>query len=260
MSGFSPAWLSLREAFDTRARAASLANSFLADIPTGALVADLGAGAGANIAYLRARGGEKLRWRHVDIDPALIAVARRRFAGIDTVEFAEIDLARALTAALDGAAGVTCAALIDLVSAAWVDRFVATLARLRIPALIALTYDGRMDWSPRHPDDGAVAAAFHRDMARDKGFGPALGPAAARHLAMYLREAGALVETKGSDWRIPPTHVAMIEAMRGGIGEAAARAATGDEAEAVGRWRQARATERRLSLRVGHQDLAARWA
>jgi SAM-dependent methyltransferase len=260
LSGFTSEWLQLREGFDARARAPALANAFLSDIPTGALVADLGAGAGSNIAYLRARGGETLRWRHVDADPALIAVARRRFQGVGTIEFAQLDLALALPEALDGVAGATCAALIDLVSAAWIDHFVATLCRLRMPALIALTYDGRMEWSPRSADDGAVAVAFHRDMARDKGFGPALGPAAAHYLATRLREAGALLETKESDWRIHATHVAMITAMREGIGDAAARGATEAEAAAVARWRRARAMERRLGLRVGHQDLAARWA
>lgn len=260
MTGFSSDWLALREGFDVRARAATLANAFMADMPPGALVADLGAGAGSNIAYLRARGGKALRWRHVDADPALIAVARERFAGIETVEFAELDLARALAAAIDGAEGVTCAALIDLVSAEWIEIFVATLARLRMPALVALTYDGRMEWSPRQADDGVVATAFHRDMMRDKGFGPALGPEAARHLATRLREAGALVETRDSTWRIPATRLAMIDAMRGGIGEAAARAATEAETPAVARWRTLRGAEKRLGLRVGHQDLMARWA
>lgn len=260
MTGFSSDWLALRESFDARARAATLANAFMADMPPGALVADLGAGAGSNIAYLRARGGTALRWRHVDADPALIAVARQRFAGIDTIEFAELDLAHALPEAIDGAAGVTCAALIDLVSEEWIELFVATLARLRMPALVALTYDGRMDWSPRKEDDAIVAAAFHRDMMRDKGFGPALGPAAARRLATRLREAGALLETRDSLWRIPATRPAMIEAMRTGVGAAAARAATEGEAPAIARWREVRATERRLGLRIGHQDLMARWA
>lgn len=259
MSGFSSDWLALREPFDARARTPGLADSFLAEIPNGALVADLGAGAGSNIAFLRAHGGDRLRWRHVDADPALLAVARRRFADIDTIEFAEIDLARALPAALDGVAGVTCAALIDLVSAAWIEDFVATLRRHRLPALIVLTYDGRMEWSPHDDDDDAVAAAFHRDMMRDKGFGPALGPSAAHHLAARLREAGALLETGPSDWRIAGTHVEMIAAMRDGIGEAAARSALPAEEAAIARWRHARAAQRRLGLVVGHQDLAARW-
>jgi SAM-dependent methyltransferase len=260
MSGFSADWLALREPFDVRARAPELADSFLADIPTGALVADLGSGAGSNIAFLRARGGDRLRWRHVDADPALIEAAEARFRGIDTIEFAQIDLARSLPAALDGVAGVTCAALIDLVSAAWIDGFVDALRRLRIPALIVLTYDGRMEWSPRSADDAILAEAFHRDMRRDKGFGPALGPAAAHHLAARLREAGALLETRDSDWRIAGTHVEMSAAMRDGIGEAAARSATAQEQEAVARWRAARAAQRRLGLIVGHQDIAARWA
>lgn len=266
MSGFSADWLALREPFDVAARDDALATGFLAAVPHGGMIVDLGAGAGSNIGRLRAlaaREGRSFAWRHVDADRDLIAVARARFAGDASVGFLHCDLAAALDAALDGAAAATCAALIDLVSASWIDRLAGLLAARRMPLLAVLTYDGRMEWSPADPADAAVAGAFHRDMARDKGFGPALGPSAPAALAGALRARGAAVAMSASDWRIGSTDPAMLEAMRAGIGDAArAAAGTAPEAQTVVAWSARRAADLaagRLSLVVGHQDLAATW-
>lgn len=265
MSGFSADWLALREPFDVAARDDALAGRFLAAVPRGGMIVDLGAGAGSNIGRLRAlaaRDGRSFAWRHVDADRDLIAVARARFAGDAAVGFLECDLAAALEAALDGAAAATCAALIDLVSASWIERFAGLLAQRRMPLLAVLTYDGRMEWSPADPADATVAGAFHRDMARDKGFGPALGPAAPAALADALRARGAAVVMSASDWRIGPADPAMLAAMRAGIGDAARAAAAPPQTETVAAWSARRADDLaagRLSLVVGHQDLAATW-
>jgi hypothetical protein len=265
MTGFSAEWLALRERFDVAARDDALALSFLARLPEDGLVVDLGAGAGSNIGRLQAlaaQAGRRLRWRHVDDDPALLDAARRRFASDGSVEFARVDLAAALEAALDGVAAVTCAALIDLVSAAWIERLADRLAAGRLPLLAVLTYDGRMEWRPADATDGVVARAFHRDMTRDKGFGPALGPEAAFALDAALGARGAGRETRDSDWRIAAGELAMLAAMRAGIGEAAARAARGDEGRAIAAWSARRAREiesGRVALVVGHQDLVAAW-
>lgn len=256
MSGFSPDWLALREPFDAAARAKDLAESFLAAIAPDGLIVDLGAGAGSNIAFLRARGH---RWRHVDADRGLIAVARARFAGDERIGFAALDLARDLDAALEGAHAVTCAALLDLVSAGWAEDLVTTLAERRLPALIALSYDGRMRWTPGHRDDDFIAAAFHRDMSRDKGFGPALGPAATSFIASRLAAAGALLDCRPSDWRIGADDHAMLEAMIAGV-SAAASAAAPTEASRIAAWAQDRRARSGLALEIGHQDLLARWA
>ena len=76
MSGFSADWLALREPFDVAARDDALAARFLAAVPRGGMVVDLGAGAGSNIGRLRAlaaRDGRGFAWRHVDADQDLIA-------------------------------------------------------------------------------------------------------------------------------------------------------------------------------------------
>lgn len=258
MTGFSAAWLARREPFDIAARAADLAEKFLAAVAPDGLVVDLGAGAGSNIAWLsRRRSG--LRWRHVDADPQLIAVARSRFAGDARIGFAELDLARDLDRALEGASGVTCAALLDLVSAGWIELLARHLAVRRLPALIALTYDGLMRWDPAHSGDDRIAAAFHRDMRRDKGFGPALGAGATDLIAERLRTAGARVELQSSNWRIAPSDCAMLQDMIAGVA-AAARASTPDDAAVIDAWASTRRAQRGLALEIGHQDLLARWA
>ena len=246
MTGFSAAWLALREPFDIAARAADLAETFLAAVAPDGLVVDLGAGAGSNIAWL-GRIRSDLRWRHVDADPQLIAVARGRFAGNARIGFAELDLARDLDPALDGASGVTCAALLDLASAGWAERLARQLAARRLPALIALTYDGRMRWDPAHSDDDRIAAAFHQDMRRDKGFGPALGPGAADFMAERLRAADARVEIRSTDWRVAPADCAMLQEMITGIA-GAALASTPDDAVCIDAWISARRAQLDLSL------------
>lgn len=246
MSGFSAAWLALREPFDAAARSAELADRFLAAVPASSRIVDLGGGCGANIAYLHARGGAAHRWRLVDADRALLDVAARRFGA--TLECVALDLAQALDPALDGADAVTCSALIDLVSAPWLDGLVARVAARRLPLLIALTYDGRMAWTPSHAADASVLADFHRDMTRDKGFGPALGPQAVARLAAL---PGA--RRVASDWRIAEQESAMLTAMIDGIAVVADRDGWADSRRAT---RDAGA----LSLTVGHQDVLSLWA
>ena len=144
MTGFSADWLALREPFDVAARDRALALEFLARVPEHGRIVDLGAGAGSNIGYLNALAAGR-RWRHVDDDPALLAVARARFAADPEIELRRLDLAAALEAALDDAAAVTCAALLDLVSAAWLAHLADALARRRLP--------------PRRPPVGLVASS-----------------------------------------------------------------------------------------------------
>ncbi|MBM3525732.1 MAG: class I SAM-dependent methyltransferase, partial [Alphaproteobacteria bacterium] len=212
MSGFSADWLALRAPFDAAARNDSLTRRFLESIDSGGLVADLGGGTGGNVANLRPRA-PSLRWRIVDIDRRLLDVARERFSGIGSVEYLETDLTRALVPALDGAAAVTCSAILDLTSAGWIDALVATLAARRLPALVVLSYDGRLRWDPPDVDDARIADAFHRDMVRDKGFGPSLGPDAVAYARRAFADAGARVEQAASDWRIPRNAEAMLTAL-----------------------------------------------
>src|SRR5262249_39044547 len=63
-----------------------------------------------------------------------------------------VDLARDLELALDGPLDlVTTSALLDLVSAEWLDRLVVEVAARRLPFYAALTYDGRAVAGPPQP-------------------------------------------------------------------------------------------------------------
>jgi len=118
-----------------------------------------------------------------------------------TIERRVLDLARELP---EGCAwsGITAAALLDLTSAAWLDR----LARWcrGVPVLVALSVDGRLAWQPEEPEDAAVRARFFAHQRTDKGFGPALGADAARYLALRLEAQGQRVFLERSDWRLGP--------------------------------------------------------
>ena len=68
-----------------------------------------------------------------------------------------------------------------------------------------LTYDGRgMGFAPPH--EAEALAAFHADMRRDKGFGPALGPDAPAAALDLAAKAGRAAQSAPSDWRIAPDH------------------------------------------------------
>jgi hypothetical protein len=268
VSSFSAEWLALREPFDIAARDDEVANRFLAQVALEAQVGpivDLGAGTGSNISRLRslaAKLGHQLSWRHVDNDDDLLVLARQRFSGDGAVAIAQLDIALALDAALQGASAVTCAALLDLVSAAWIHQLADHLASGRLPLLALLTYDGRMQWSLADAADAVLAKAFHRDMLRDQGFGPALGPAAAIALDAALTERGAITQLRDSYWRIAASDSAMLTAMNASLSAAALRSAHDLERSAIEAWsarRSRQIADGNVSLVVGHQELLATW-
>ena len=291
-AGFSAGWLSLREPFDVAARAeaaaqpemaAHLAN-WRAAAASGALrVLDLACGQGANLRALAPRLGGAQHWRLVDHDPALLAAlpaALRRWARqqhyghaadgtaacrIDGAGFSamvsweRLELARD-PRALDLAHTtlISASALLDLVSAAWLQRLIERARGAGAAMLWALSVDGRMGWEPADPDDAAVQALFGRHQQRDKGFGPALGPRAPAVALAQLARAGCRTTVARSDWHIGgepglPLQRAMVD------GIAAAAAEQDPSMQALVRAWQARRIARieRSSLHVGHLDILA---
>ena len=149
MSGFSADWLALRELFDAAARSAALVAELRAHLSEGTdsaplEVVDLGAGAGSNLRYLAPLLGGEQRWRLVDNDRALLdaALAATRVwaegRGADvqqqgtalTVRAADFvcqvhceqhDLRDIAGVGLPARSLVTAAALLDLVSAKWLE-------------------------------------------------------------------------------------------------------------------------------------------
>lgn len=231
MSGFSIAWLDLREAADYRARDSNLAKQAAewlkeeADL-TGSepVVVDLGAGTGSTLRALGAYGTGKCIWRLIDLDGALLDEALRRHGAMTTIEGYQSDLNIVDELPLTGARLVTASALFDLASQHYLEKLVGRITVTRpsqagntsTGMYAALSYDGNTSWSPAHPFDTVVLEAFNRDQRGDKGFGPALGPDAARSLQAILQEAGFNVFTGNSPWRlVPGDHVLTRELVRG---------------------------------------------
>ncbi|MGI9418412.1 MAG: class I SAM-dependent methyltransferase [Geminicoccaceae bacterium] len=256
MSGFDPGWLALREPYDHAVRDIELTKTFVDALgPTPELI-DLGCGTGSNLRYLAPHLPRSQRWTCVDHDPALLdELARSRPAAIDVVT-KQLDLARGLDdLPIRAGMGVTAAALLDLTSAAWLERLAECCRDAAV--LMTLSFDGRMDWTPVDAQDGAINAAFCRHQLLDKGFGSALGPEAAAYLAERMRAMGHEVRVAPSDWVFGPDDGPILRAMVDGI---AAAAGDVDKAPPSSDWRRRRLEAidaGELSLTVGHLDLLA---
>lgn len=297
MTGFSADWLALREPFDTQAR--DTAWPMLA-LPARAArwraaqpqdsrldVIDLACGSGANLRALAPRIGGAQRWRLIDHDPALLAVlphamaqwAQQQGYRIQRIEGREaalhiegagfsvelvcacIDLVRDLDTIDFGQARlVTASALLDLVSAAWLEALLRRTCASRAALLFALSVDGRTLWDPVDACDDAVHRLFSAHQRRDKGFGPALGPGAVPHACRYLEAAGYTVVQARSDWLIEGPG-SSARAMQAAMIDGMAAAAIEQAPEAAGTvldWKARRLASVGMSrLTVGHIDIMA---
>jgi len=244
MSGFSPEWLALREPADTRARDPHLLAALAQHLAArNALeVVDLGCGTGANIRAVAPSLGPGQRWTLVDYDPTLLAAARVALLewadetsengtsivlmkdGLDiAVAFRQADLMQDLEAVLAGGPDlVTASALFDLCSADFIGRLARAVAAEGAAFYTVLTYDGEQSWSPAHPADADMVAAFNEHQQIDKGFGSAAGPAAPAALALAFRQGGYEVVEAPSPWRIRADEQALIDALAGGFAGAVA--------------------------------------
>lgn len=281
MTGFSSKWLALREPADHRARdvglVEALASALAARLPGNRVqtVIDLGSGTGSNLRALAPSLGPHQTWTLIDNDPALLAVARTALAawadrseedGADLVmavggqhirvAFATADL-NADPAGILGPAPdlVTAAALFDLVSAGWIDRFAEATAASRALFYTALTYDGVETWHPPHPADAAMQGAFLAHQAGDKGFGAALGPGATAVLKAAFRQRGYGVRTASSPWRLEPDDSDLIAQLKDGKAQAVAETGL-VQGEVVAAWAVARGAPGTTAL-IGHRDCLA---
>lgn len=276
---FSSRWLQLREPFDHAARSEAVAARF-ADALQGTgpplrLLA-LGAGLGSGLRWLAPRLGGPQEWILVDHDPRLLSEAgavlerwaeqtgraiRRdgpvRWLGPLSVRTLQADL-RSLEALPDAIDAVVCQALLDLASHDWLAALAEWLAARRLPFLAALTVDGRVRWSPPHPLDEPIQAAFRLHQLGDRGFGPSPGWGAAQQMADHLKMHGYSTYLERADWQIGPRAPEMLAHMVQGTAEAARE--LHPHPAHVDRWEQHRLQAVRsgeLSLKVGHVDLVA---
>jgi hypothetical protein len=277
MSGFSPDWLALREVVDHRSRNPALLSKLAARFADrkDILVVDLGAGAGSNFRAVAPMLPARQHWILIDHDPALLAAARNTIAqwadssravanGLEAsmgeksllIEFRQADLAAEPTAWGDASPDlVTAAALFDLVSERWIDRFVAALARARLPLYTALNHDGVAEWAPPHPADRQMTIAFERHFGGDKGFGPSTGFSASKLMADQLASAGYEIKRDRSDWQLGPADQKLIAMLAEGWAKAAGETG-GVPAAEIADWFAARKAAG-VSCLVRHEDFLA---
>jgi hypothetical protein len=172
-----------------------------------------------------------------------------------------IDLVRDLELALQSPLDlIATSALLDLVSAEWLDRLIVEAAARRLPVYAALSHDGRTTPEPDCVLDIEVLAGFDVHQRTDKGFGPALGPAAAARAIERFEQLGYTVVQGRSDWVFGPDDRTIQDQLYSGWAEVAALT-TGLSPDAIERWlaqRRAHLAEGRSRLRVGHVDFFAR--
>jgi SAM-dependent methyltransferase len=264
MESFSADWLALREPADSAARSESLTGLAAARLSLRAQVRaiDLACGTGANIRYLAGRLPVAAVWTLVDHDQALLDEARRRLRhgplGDDyTLIARRLDLSQLDATTLVGYDLVTASALLDLVSAAWIQTLAKACRAADAVVLLALTVDGRIECAPPHPDDELVRGLVLRHQRHDKGFGPALGPDAASVAEACFATEGFAVRTAHSDWVLESPR--LQRELVAGWAQAAA-AIDPAQGERIATWEQRRLAhvlEGRSRIRVGHRDLVA---
>jgi SAM-dependent methyltransferase len=265
-------WLALREDADVAARSTALTRAVLGRLATitPLRVLDLGAGTGSNLRYLAPSAAAPQHWLLVDHDPTLLAEAKARATGnpggrpggkdvqvetraldLVTIDRPELFADRHL---------VTASALLDLVSASWLDRLAAHCRNVGATALFALNYNGQSACTPAEPEDEEVRALMNRHQNTDKGLGGvAAGPAAVDSAERSFTAMGYHVRREKSDWRLVPEQGDLQRQLIEGWAHAAVEIDPGTRSWVDG-WlarRLAHVDAERSHVVVGHDDLAA---
>lgn len=260
---FSADWLALREPYDVAARNAAVLDAVAAAFAKRESIAvvDLACGTGSTLRAIVDRLPPRQRWRLVDNDLGLLArAASLARPPAREVAAVPIDLSRDLELAVAEVDLVTTSALIDLVSADWLDRLVVEAATRRLPVYAALSYDGRVALDPPDPFDRRLVDAVNRHQQRDKGFGPALGPAAVAEAVTRFARVGYAVVQGESDWVFAPRDREIQVEVLSGWASAAREMDEIPLPEIVG-WltrRRDHVAAGRAAMRVGHVDIFAR--
>ena len=260
---FSAAWLELRERYDRRSRNTQTIDALMVEFANrpSVTIVDLACGTGSTFRALSPHIKSRQNWRLADNDLSLLARTPQSSPPSINITTMPVDLNLDLEAALDGPAdAVTTSALLDLVSEEWLERLAVECAARRLPVYAALSYDGRITMTPADAVDERIVAAVNAHQRTDKGFGPALGPLAAKTAVGSFERVGYTVLQGASDWVLEPRDREIQVEMLSGW--AAAARETGDVPlpDVIG-WltrRRDLVAAGRSSIRVGHIDLFAR--
>jgi hypothetical protein len=257
----------MREPLDAAARDISIAarlSELLRDRGAARLF-DLGSGTGANMRYLAPFIAGSQEWvlvdsdeRHLEEARVMMATLPARTPAVRSIETRRVDMARDLDELrVEEGAIVTASALLDLVSSDWLTRLLHRCRACNAIALFALSYDGRIDLTPVVPGDESIRHLVNRHQRTDKGFGPALGPAAANFARTGLEGLRYQVKSASSDWLLSPSQVHVQEHLLRGWAQAAMEVAPSEEGRCE-RWLRARLEyldRGQSSMLIGHQDV-----
>jgi len=263
----SPAWLALREPADAAARAIDLVEDVRRLLPASApvVVHDLGCGTGSMARWLAPQLSGAQHWVMYDRDADLLAHAAANVPPLSaddsrvSVETRQRDITRLDQRDLTGASLVTASALLDMLTAAEVERIARSCVEAGCPALLTMSVTGRVDLTPSDPLDDAIASAFNAHQRRTHGDGPLLGPDAVGAAADVFATLNAEVDIRPSPWRLGASESALaVEWFRGWVSAACEQrpeltAAT----HAYVEQRLADAAGGRLRVTVHHHDLLA---
>ena len=260
-------WLTLREPADASARSEELVEFVRPALPPGRVVVhDLGCGTGSMARWLAPLLAAPQHWVLYDRDDTLLRLADARPLGRSseggpvTVETRRREVTRLRPGELSGADLVTASALLDMFTAAELDRFVATCVGAGCPTLVALSVTGRVELTPADPFDARVGDAFNAHQQRTTDRGRLLGPTAFGAAVAAFTKAGADVTTRPAPWRLGPSEAALVaEWFAGWVGAAVEqRPELAAQANPYVERRLAQAAAGRLSVTVHHEDLLAR--
>lgn len=198
-------WLDLRRDVDTRARerAGLLLKRLVEHLRLREIdsvqVVDVGAGTGANRAYLSPRLPFDQSWVVVDHDADLLAHPRHGDAVRVTAGVCElVEVLDGLPAAPSELTLITCAALLDVLGLPELRCMADAIERSGAPALLSLSVTGHVRWSPSDAGDGVLRRAF--DGHQRRGGRP--GPDAVRVLRDDLVARGLTVLTARTPWEL----------------------------------------------------------
>lgn len=249
MSGFSAHWLALREPIDHAVRNEDVLKKVAEYFSqhTHLRILDLGCGTGSNLRGLAMHlHAQEQTWTLIDHDPVLLESAKAALSvwgdhathtpdslkiikADKTIKviFQQADLNRDLNRILDASEAdgdyqlVTAAALFDLISEVWVQKFVEQLKLRKLPFYTSLTYNGVEEWLPNHSFDKEIHTAFQVCMQSDKGFGAAMGGDAAPIMAQLFENSGYKTFSGLSPWLLNAhAHEALINMLKSGIMQA----------------------------------------
>lgn len=264
----TPQWLALREPADAAARAPDLVDMVLRLLPPDGPVTihDLGCGSGSMGRWLAPRLTGPQHWFLYDRDAELLACAAadppRPVGGgpAGPVETRQRDITRLQRDDLAGASLITASALLDMLSADELERFVTACLAAGCPVLVTLSVIGRVELQPGDPLDVLLTDAFNAHQRRTTDGRRLLGPDAVGLAAAAFTRRGATVAIRPSPWNLDPGQADLAaEWVTGWVAAACEQQPELTDLAAVylGR-RLDEADAGRLRVIVHHHDLLAR--